>query len=225
MSTIKKQKGSDYSKILIWSSAAVVMVRYTAAFIASDIGKITGWMSELITMLMGVSGLGMGLLTVLGQTYTFDGWRRSIPRAGQKWAARYIILTVFVFALIATDVAILIPFTVSRVEQVSMAEVLSRGELYWWSGLVNVAPALLIAGVALGNQVVNVTQSESTQTYRKVSDNLPERNKLDWRKVRKDMNPEDVTWLRTARTEEICFRFGIDDRTARNWRKNAQKES
>ena len=221
---MKKQKGSDYSKVLIWSSAIVVMVRYTAAFIASDIGQITGRLSEWITLLMGFSGLGMGLLTVLGQTYTFDGWRRSLPKVGQAWTLRYKLLTVFVFALIATDVAILIPFTVSRIEHVSMAEVLSRGELYWWSGLVNIAPALLIAGVALGNQVVTVTQSESSQSYRKLSDNLPERNKLDWRKVRKDISADDVTWLKTARTEQICFRFGIDDRTARNWRKHAQKE-
>jgi hypothetical protein len=217
---MSKQKGHDYSTILIWSAAVVTVVRYVAAFIASDVGQITGTLSDLISFLMGLSGLGMGILDVIGGTYLFDGWRRAMPQAGRAWSSRFKVLTFFVFALIATGVMILVPFTESRVTHSSMAAVLGTGRgLTWWAFLVNVAPYLLIGGVAVGTQVVTVNSAES---YRQVSDNLPAANKSDWRQVRKQLSEDDVTWLKTARTEEICFRWGINDRTARNWRKNAQ---
>jgi hypothetical protein len=217
---MSKQKGHDYSTILIWSAAIVTVVRYVAAFIASDMGEITGLLSEAITFMMGLSGLGMGILDVIGGTYLFDGWRRKMPASGKPWSFAFKVMTGFVFSLIATGVMILVPFTVSRVTHSSMADVLGAGgRLTWWAFLVNVAPYLLIGGVAVGNQVVMVNAGE---TDRKVSGNLPDRNSVNWRQIRKQLNAEDVSWIATARTEEICFRYGIDDRTARNWRKYAQ---
>lgn len=217
---MSKNKGHDYSTTLIWSAAVVTVVRYIAAFIASDMGEITGILSQVITVLMGLSGLGMGILDVIGGTYLFDGWRRAMPKSGNAWSSRFKVLTVFVFSLIATGVMILVPFTESRVTHQSMAEVLGQGRgLTLWALLVNIAPYLLIGGVAVGNQVVTVNSAES---FRQVSDNLPERNSANWRQVRKQLSQEDVSWLASARTEEICFRYGIDDRTARNWRKYAQ---
>jgi hypothetical protein len=223
---MSKQKGHDYSTILIWSAAVVTVVRYVAAFIASDMGEITGLLSEMITFMMGVSGLGMGILDVIGGTYLFDGWRRKMPANGKKWSFPFKVMTVLVFSLMSTGVMILVPFTVSRVTHASMADVLGvGGKLTWWAFLVNVAPYLLIGGVAVGNQVVMVTQAESTENYRKVSETSANALKVDWRQIRKQLSDDDVSWLRTARTEEICFRWGVDDRTARNWRKYAQKES
>lgn len=220
---MSKQKGHDYSTILIWAAAVVTVVRYVAAFIASDMGQITGRLSETITFMMGLSGLGMGILDVIGGTYLFDGWRRAMPQAGKSWSSRFKVLTAFVFALIATGVMILVPFTESRVTHSSMAAVLGTGRgLTWWAFLVNVAPYLLIGGVAVGTQVVMVNATESSRKVTDFTDNLPNGNKADWRQVRKQLSEDDVTWLKTARTEEICFRWGVNDRTARNWRKNAQ---
>lgn len=217
---MSKQKGHDYSTILIWSAALVTVVRYVAAFIASDVGEITGRVSEVITIAMGLSGLGMGILDVIGGTYLFDGWRRKMPASGKPWSNSFKVLTVFIFALIVTGVFILVPFTVSRVTHSSMADVLGRG--WWlraWALAVNVAPYLLVGGVAVGNQVVTVN---SPETYRKLTAESNGNFPVDWRQVRKQLSDNDVAWLRTARTEEICFRYGISDRTARNWRKNAQ---
>lgn len=220
---MKKQKGHDYSGVLLFGAALVVVIRYAAAFVASDVGAIEGTSSAITTMFMAVSGIGMGFLVVFGQSYAFDGWRRSLPKVGQKVGWRFALLTLVCALLIVMDVAILVPFTVSRIRHESISAVL--GEWDWmWSVSVNIAPALLLAGVGLGNQVVSVTQAESTQIGGKLPENLPGKVSADWRKVRKELSHEDVTWLLTARTEEICFRFGIEDRTARNWRKNAQKE-
>ena len=104
---MSKQKGHDYSTILIWAAALVTVVRYIAAFIASDMGQITGKLSDVITFMMGVSGFGMGILDVIGGTYLFDGWRRAMPQTGKAWSSRFKVLTFFVFALICAGVHLL----------------------------------------------------------------------------------------------------------------------
>ena len=220
-----KQKGHDYSTLLIWSAAVVTVVRYAAAFIASDMGEITGVLSELITVLMGLSGLGMGILDVIGGTYLFDGWRRSMPKSGQSWSSRFKVLTAFVFSLIFTGVLILVPFTVSRVTHTSMASVLEGGWLAGWALLVNLAPYLLIGGVAVGNQVVSVSYGNLPETFQKPSEdeqkltgNFPN----DWRKVRKLLTDEQLQEMAGLSSGEIAYKYGVSERTATNWRNNAK---
>ena len=224
---MKTQKGHDYSTLLIWSAAIVTVVRYAAAFIASDMGEITGPLSTVITVLMGLSGLGMGILDVIGGTYLFDGWRRSMPASGKGWSTRFKVMSVFVFALMATGVLILVPFTVSRVTHESMAVVLERDGLTWWALLVNLAPYLLIGGVAVGNQVVSVSSSENGNNAGKFpngSGKLTGNFPTDWRQVRKKLTSDEIARIASGKTEDICYEFGITDRSARNWRKAAQKE-
>jgi len=223
----RQQKGHDYSTILIWSAAVVTVVRYAAAFIASDLGEITGWLSELITILMGLSGLGMGILDVIGGTYLFDAVRRKMPKSGEHWKPQFKVLTGFVVTLMITGIGILVPFTVSRVTHTSMADVLSGNWLTGWAFLVNLAPYLLIGGVAVGNQVVSV----SSQVTGNLTGNLPEDDRKltgnfpnDWRQVRKVLDDGQIQRIATGKTEQICYEFGITDRNARNWRKYAQKE-
>jgi len=223
----KQNKGHDYSTLLIWSAAVVTVVRYSAAFIASDMGEITGWLSDLITILMGISGLGMGILDVIGGTYLFDGVRRKMPRSGDKWKPQLKVLTGFVIALMATGVLILVPFTVSRVEHASMASVLEDGWLTGWAFLVNLAPYLLIGGVAIGNQVVSVSYQNIPETFQKLSE---EEGKLtgnfpnDWRKVRKLLSSDQLAEMASLASGDISYKYGVSERTATNWRNNAKKE-
>lgn len=225
--TTKQKKGHDYSTLLIWAAALVTVVRYSAAFIASDMGEITGLLSEGITIAMGLSGLGMGILDVIGGTYLFDGWRRTMPASGKAWSFRFKVLTGFIVGLMASGVMILVPFTVSRVTHESMDAVLGTGgSLTWWALLVNLTPYLLIGGVAIGNDVVKVADDA-----RKVTDNLPQSDwkvsdnfPRDWRKVRKQLTEDEVRGIAVDQTANICFHYQIDQRTARNWRKYAQAE-
>jgi hypothetical protein len=225
----KKQQGHDYSTLLIWSAAVVTVVRYAAAFIASDMGEITGTLSTIITWLMGLSGLGMGILDVIGATYLFDGWRRTMPAAGKTWPFRFRVLTIFVLALIATGVMILVPFTVSRVTHESMADVLGRG--WWlngWALLVNIAPYLLIGGVAIGNQVVSVSSGNNGKDDRKVSGEGSESSGKfpgDWRKVRPYLVYDEIIAISQMSTSDIKSKYHLkNDKTARNWRAYAQAE-
>jgi MFS family permease len=145
------KKRRDYSDILILSAILVTVVRFAGAFIASDLGYLEGWISNALSIGMGITGLGMGVLDVLGGAYIFDGWRRTMPQAGRRWPFRFKVLTVFVFAVLGVGVAILVPFTVSRVQRVALQAVLGNGLYLWgWAFLVNVAPYLLIGGIATG---------------------------------------------------------------------------
>jgi len=221
-----KQK-SDYSKLLIFAAALVTVVRYCAAFIASDTGQITGWLSDAITFFMGLSGLGMGILDTFGGVYLFDGWRHTMPASGKSWSFRFKVLTIFVFGIIVTGIMILVPFTESRVSHKSMAEILGlNGGLTWWSILVNAAPYLLIGGVTVGNSIIGTNQAEKLpESYRKNSGKLSENSgnfevaKPRWNKV----PVSEYAEIAISKTGEIQSRYGLDERTARNWRTKAQK--
>lgn len=224
---MSKQKGRDYSTLLIWAAATVTVVRYAAAFAASDAGQIMGIWSEVITFLMALSGLAMGILDVFGGAYLFDGWRKTMPAGDKKWSFRFRVLTFFVFALISTGVMILVPFTVSRVTHVGMDSVLGNGgQLWFWALLVNLAPYLLIGGVAIGNQIVAVHIQEAPEpkieeSDRKVSGKFPN----DWRKVLPYLTPEEVLSISQMSTAKIMKSYHLDvEKTARNWRAYAQAE-
>lgn len=46
----------------------------------------------------------------------------------------------------------------------------------------------------------------------------------DWRTARKQLTNEQVKEIATMSGGSIAYRYGVDERTARNWRKYAQKE-
>jgi uncharacterized C2H2 Zn-finger protein len=138
----------DYADLLLWSAVGVTTVRYAGAFLASDLGSVEGWVSTALSVFMGLTGVGMGILDVLGTAYIFDGWRRAMPAAGKRWPFRFRVLTVFVALMLAIGIGILVPFTVSRITHVTMAELLPGGWVWGWAGLVVAAPFVLIGGIA-----------------------------------------------------------------------------
>jgi hypothetical protein len=222
----KKDKGYDYSNALIWAAALVSTIRYAAAFLASDVGQIVGPTSEVITILLGISGLAMGVLSTFGTAYLFDGWRKKMPAAGNKWPFKFSVLTIFVFSAFVFELAILVPFTVSRMNSVSMTDVLNGG-VWWWSVAVNIMPLLLIGGVSVGNQIVSVSSVEGAESSRKLSDEqgkLSDKLPQGWRKVRKTLSDEQIRNIAIDQAKNIAFYYKIDERTARNWRKYAQAD-
>lgn len=223
----QKQKGVDYSQLIIWSSALVGMIRYAAAFLSSDLGMITGELSKWVTFLLGFSGFFMGVLGTLGTTYIFDGWRQKMPATGAKWNNKFIALTVFVLAAFLTEIAILVPFTMSRVLHVSVADVLGGG-VWWWSTAVVIMPLLLIGGVSLGNQIVTVTSESKSESFPKVSDGdqkVSEKFPSDWRKVLPFLSEQEIVNITQSSTSEIQAKYHLaTSKTALNWRKYAQAE-
>lgn len=168
-----KNKGRDYSQLLIVAALLVTLPRFAGAFIAADMTTIPDWVSTALSVGMGISGLGMGILDVLGVAYVFDGWRRSMPGNGKPWPFRYKILTGFVAALFVVGIGILSPFTVSRMRGHTMSVTLP-GFLGWlWSVLVIASPYLLIGGIVTGQSGI-VTVNHETSTQPKATDMQPQ---------------------------------------------------
>lgn len=219
-----------YSTLLIWSAALISVVRYMGAFIASDVGSIGGTTSEVLTFLMGITGIGMGLLDSIGTAFLFNGWRLAMPRTGDKWKPRFKILTFFVFALFLTGLCILIPFTVSRVSHMSMWEILGEGGTWVWSLFVNVAPVLIIGGVMSGNaNMVTDDDGSKVSNKSKVSETFKkeQQSSSDWRKIRPKLSNQDIIKLAGMEIHDIQNSFkdyNVSERTAWNWREYAKTE-
>ncbi len=228
---MKNQKGHDYSEILIWAAALVTVVRYAAAFIASDATEIPVWLSELITIAMGISGLGMGVLDVIGGAYLFTGWQKKMPKNNDPWSFKFKVLSFFAIGLIVNGILILIPFTASRVSGHTMFDILGEGFfLYAWSAVVNIAPYLLIGGVAVGTQMVSIesggqmtgqmTGGDGQNPDKTPTQSIP----TDWRKAKKQLSAPQISAIAKGTTAGVMKEYKLSERTARRWIENAKEE-
>jgi len=219
----KRRKGRDYSQMLIWAAALVTVARYAGAFVASDVGELSGAVSSLITGSMVITGLGMGVLDVIGGAYIFDGWRRALPRRGAKWSSRFRLLTVFVFSLILVGIGILIPFTVSRVADQTMSQVLPGWSLWLWAAAVNVAPYLLIGGVVMsqaGVVTVRVAEGDRPETGHKPVKPASKGPVYEsWPMV----PAADRLAIQSMTGSQVSKKYSVPARTGRRWVEYAQK--
>jgi hypothetical protein len=220
-----KQKGTDYSTAIIWSSALVGMIRYSAAFLSSDLGKITGLLSEVVTFLLGFSGFFMGILGTLGTAYIFDGWRQKMPKAGDHWSNKFKALTFFVFAALACEVLILVPFTMSRIRHNSIANVLGHGD-WWWATAITVMPILLIGGVSMSNQIVTVATSEQTNEPANGSQNgsLEDKNQENGSRKYSSLSATEKYYIINNDSKIVAEELKVTPRAIQKWRIRVQEE-
>lgn len=232
-------KLKDWADRLIWATVLISVVRYAAAFAASDVGQITGNWSNILTFFLSLTGLGMGILDTIGGGLLFNGWSRVFPKAGSTWSLRFKILTICVFTLILSGLFILVPFTMSRLAHESVLDALGGKTSFWswvWSLMVNLIPYVLIAGVFTGNKMVSSLEEE---TYQKPTRNLPNEEEssekvtsnlpANWRKIRPSLSKEQVEYIANNEPKDIVKAFAqsgfdITPRTASNWRVYAATE-
>lgn len=218
----------NWASRLIFATILMSVVRYSAAFAASDIGAITGGWSKLINVLVALTGVGMGILDTAGGGFLFNGWSRVFPRNGAAWSLKFKVLTFCVFSLIVSGMIILVPFTLSRLAGESILVTLGGKESIWswvWATMVNFIPYVIIAGVFTGNRMVE--QMESSEPIRKPSETETESSgnfPTNWRKARPLLSIEYVIQIANAPTEWIMKTYKLSDKTARNWRHYAQDE-
>lgn len=227
-------KLKDWVDRLIWATILVTVVRYSAAFMASDLGQITGLASDIITFFLTLTGLGMGVLDTLGGGLLFNGWSRVFPKHGQSWSMKFKILTFCVFMLVFSGLIILVPFTVSRLSHESVLVTLGGSGSFWtwlWSGMVNFIPYVLIIGVFAGNKMVTDLESsekvlESSKTELESSRKVPELS-TDWRKLRPTLSQSDLVKLANLTPEQMrkhAEKTGYTYKTISNWRMRARLE-
>ena len=227
---MKHNKTHDYSTLLIWAAALVTIVRYAAAFIASDSAEIESTLSQIITYGMGLSGIGMGILDVVGGTYLFTGWQKKMPANGQAWSFKFKALSFFAIGLIVNGILILIPFTASRVSGNTMFHVLGDGFfLYAWAAVVNIAPYLLVGGVAVGNQIVSVHHEIVGQMTGQIGQKADIKQAVttatDWRQARKQFTGQQIATIAKSKTGEVMAVYNLSERTARRWIEAAKRET
>jgi hypothetical protein len=231
-----KMKLKDWVDKLIWATILVTVVRYSAAFMASDLGEITGLSSNIVTFFLTLTGLGMGILDTLGGGLLFNGWSRVFPKAGIRWSMKFKILTFCVFALVISGMIILVPFTVSRLAHESVLDTLGGSGSFWtwlWSGMVNFIPYVLIIGVFAGNKMVTDLESleNGMESSKKVPENLEssmESSKKDsWRKIRPGLSKKDLEGLANLSPNNMrtyASQTGYTYKTISNWRMRARLE-
>lgn len=226
---MKQNKGIDYSELLIWSAALVTVVRYAAAFIASDATEIGATLSLLITYAMGLSGLGMGVLDVIGGAYLFTGWQKKMPKSGDTWSFKFKVLTFFAVGLIVNGILILIPFTMSRVAGVTIHHILGDGALlFGWAAVVNVAPYLLIGGVAVGTLIVTVANGEQTANGSANGSRTAneETNEMtNEKRTFKSLTAAERTYVLSNDSKASAMKLGVTPRAVQKWRKDIEVEN
>lgn len=229
MSEKPKSNGKrNYNDLLIWAAALVTVIRYAAAFVASDMPQITGVLSEVVTIFLGISGLGMGILDVIGGAYLFQGWRLAMPRVDAKqWPNKFKALTFFVFGLVLNGIVIIVPFTVSRIMQESMNGVLvglgSSGWGVWaWAASVAIAPYMLIGGISTAANIVTSSNPATNNTPNQTpNESEPETN--DSRKFA-NLSETEKLFIINSDSKSAALELGVTARAIQKWRKKIHDE-
>lgn len=209
---MKHHTVSDYANILIYAAIAVTVSRYSGAFIASDLSAIPAWLSTALTVLTGISGVGMGVLDALGLAYMLDAWRRALPRSGQRASNRFLVLSGFAVSTIFSGVGIVSGYTVSRITGTPIGALLfdlSSLTPWIWAVLVNAAPYLVIGGVMVASTDPAPHVEKPPAPVRAAP--APVRS---W----PELPAEDRALVRSMTAAQIVAAYGVDERTARRWR-------
>jgi glucan phosphoethanolaminetransferase (alkaline phosphatase superfamily) len=225
---MKKSK-FDLRWFLILASVAVEIPRFAGMFLAADVAELDDWLSSALHWGSVFSGLAMGVLYAIGAMYLSHGLmksfqNRNLSEIKKMLNLKFIALIVITGFIIYMAVALLTPYTVSRMTGQTLAATLDA-DAHAWAMLASIAPLLLMIGAFMSGSVSfdGGNGAENTgKLPRKNSENsgkIPETAKPNWSRV----DPADYDWLSKASTGEIQGRYGLEERTARNWRTKAQE--
>ena len=218
----------DLRWFLIFASVAVEIPRFAGMFLAADVAELDDWLSSALHWGSVFSGLAMGVLYAIGAMYLSHGLmksfqNRNLAEIKKMLNLKFLALIAITGFIIYMAVALLTPYTVSRMTGQTLAATL-EGDAHAWAMLASIAPLLLMIGAFMsgsvnfdgGNGAENAGKSPRKKSEN--SGNFPEA-KPNWSRV----NPADYDWLAKASTGEIQGRYGLEERTARNWRTKAQE--
>jgi len=219
---------------LIFSSVAVEIPRFAGMFLAADVATLDPWLSNLLHWGSVISGLFMGVLYAVGAMFLSHGLmkalqNKSLAETKKMMNLKFIALIFITGFIIYMAVALLTPYTVSRMTGQTLADTLGA-DAHGWAMLASIAPLLLMIGAFMSGSVSGF-DGPQTETIRKDSGKKPETQRKengnlpvsfdDFRQVPKT----EYSYIAGASTSDICSRYGVTERTARNWRKSAQGKS
>lgn len=174
-----KTKSHDYGQLLMWAAILVSAPRWAGAFIAADTHTIPPLVDAALQYVNLLSGVGMGLIEVLGTAYLLDAWGKM--KRKKTWNAkqvdqRWIILTVFVAGLFVLMPLILAPYMVARMNGAALADMGQDWFEYVWAVATVLSPAFIVGGVAVARDGL-VASSEPAKASLPAAEAKPKREK------------------------------------------------
>lgn len=141
-----------------------------------------------------------------------------MPKTNDKWNNKFIALTLFVAVAIFAEVIILVPFTMSRVLHLSVADVLNNG-VWWWSTAVVVMPFVLIGGVSVSNQIVSVRSEQPSEPPSE-----PLANAANGSRTFASLDADDKRFIMNNSSKAAAVRLGVSVRAVQKWRVKVQEQ-
>ena len=229
----------DLGRVLLWSAVTVEAPRWAGAMLAADLKDINSWLSTALNTGNTVSGVAMGLVNVVATAYMLDALRRERPTitvhrksgTADKLNWRFYGMLVFVVGLLVLTPFVLAPYMVSRMTGETLETVL--GSMPWqyvWSTTVVLAPIFVIGGVSFAQPGLVTMRAESASEEpeeAKVSVQVSEKSNGrpatygKWRTWRKVPEAERAR-IAAMNVDEIRETYGVEERTAYNWIKDAK---
>jgi hypothetical protein len=226
----------DLRWFLIFASVAVEIPRFAGMFLSADVAKVDDWLSVGLHWGSTFSGLAMGVLYSIGAMYLSHGLVKSFQNKNlseikKMLNLKFIALIAITATIIYMAIELLTPYTVSRMTGETLAQALGTG-INSWARLASVAPLLLMIGAFMSGSINfdtdggGKTPEYSRNKNGKTPENSTDKTALRWPAARMLMSVDDVAWLASAASSDICAKFHLpeDGRLAREWRKKAAAE-
>lgn len=196
---------------------------YFAAYNAYDyLAKGHQWfdVALIVVIALVVETIGLAGVHTAIQLWNYNRTRGASDDPAPLWLA---VVAVMAYIVIIITVNAALDFAkVAAPDTLPYVKIFAVGLL----SLLALNSALIVAIRAGQNDRIAQVEKRKAdrKAARKLTGNLPGNVSVtseDWRKV-----PEtEYAFIASAKTEDICGRFGVSDRTARNWRKNAQSKT
>lgn len=158
------------------------------------------------TVLSAILSAGMAITEALAFAYIFEAWRNQ--RDGKS---NYLLVMAGVAAVIF--VAIVGPYVVANVRMSTLETVLGPVGVWLWGIAVAASTIVIVAAVGFA-QKLPAQPRKVSEKLPEVAVTLPEKQLTDWR----TLPEEDRLLIGEMTTPEICRKYGVSDRTARNWK-------
>jgi hypothetical protein len=176
------------------------------------------WVALPVALVVEI--LGFSTISTFMTFWFFN--RRNKAESKQAPIGLVVIAFLFYLALIVTANVLLDTFDNARGAVIAVRALFA----------LQTIPAALIVVVRAGHRAMladlaKEKEERRAESSRKVTeDERKDAGKFpaDWRRVRKLLTPEQIKEIATGKGGEIAYKYGVSERTARNWREYAQKD-
>lgn len=172
------------------------------------------WMSWWIPV-SAILSAGMAITEALAFAFIFEAWRNQQDKKAN-------VLLIFAGVAAVVFISVVSPYIVASVQGLPLAQVLSGVWLWGWAASVAASTIVIVAAVGYAQKLPKFSPAvkENAVKISTPAETLPElpEPSANWR----TLPAEDKDLIGNMATAEIVKRYGVSERTARNWRTSAK---